>query len=92
MIPKVKIWRDERGNAVAASTVARNDMGGTALHLIGAIIASDAIKSVQKEGRDEIDPSRVAILACDIAEAFYAEMDMRGWLTEFDPKPKRIEE
>lgn len=92
MKPIVKVWRDERGNACAGSNVARNELATTAMHVVSSIIASDAIKGMIEDETRTVNATRISVVACDIAEALYAEMDMRGWLTEFDPSPKRFSE
>ena len=60
--------------------------GSLACQLIGYFITSDVLRTVLNEDqKDTYNPKKIAVLACDLAEAMYAEMDARDWILKLPP-------
>ena len=61
--------------------------GLLACQLLGYFINGEAVKCALEEGKVDFDPKKLAVIACDLAEAMYAEMDARDWILKL-PKDK----
>ena len=54
--------------------------GSLACQLLGYFINGEMVKACFDEGNVSYNAKKLAILACDLAEAMYAEMDTRDWI------------
>lgn len=62
------------------------DQGRLACQLVGYFLNTEAMKlCLSDEDTAPYSAKRVSILACDLAEALYAEMDMRDWILKLPP-------
>ena len=66
------------GTQAIAQIVHLANQGALACQLLNAIVCSDM--SALQDDHIAFSPKKVAIIACDLAEAMYAEMDDRDWL------------
>ena len=60
--------------------------GQLACQILNAIIASDMMRNAMGDEPTVFNPKRIAVIACDLAEAMYCEMDDRDWLIKL-PEP-----
>lgn len=54
--------------------------GALACQIVSSIISSDIMSNAIKDEPCSFSPKRIAIVACDLAEAMYSEMEERDWL------------
>ena len=86
-----KYWQPD-GNPGIGRRFWPEMQGELAERLLGYFISQDAIKSLAEGESIKWDPKRLAILACDLAEAMFAEMEERDWLMRLPPPPNEIKD
>lgn len=60
--------------------------GALACQLVMGIISGEIITRALQEDERAVNCKRIAVIACDLAEAMYAEMEVRDWLLQLaDP-------
>jgi hypothetical protein len=75
------------GQWVVATLTWTSCHGALACQIVGALIASETMRSAIMEDSTRVNCKRIAVIACDLAEAMYAEMEVRDWLVQL-PEPE----
>jgi hypothetical protein len=74
------------GTQVIATLTWPTNHGMLACQFVSGILGGEAIASMLRESTSALDCKRVAVIACDLAEAMYSEMEERDWIIQL-PDP-----
>ena len=84
-------WKKPNGETVIAQCTWATAHGKLAMNILGSVLAMDSLKDIMQEEPNLFNAKRTAILACDLAEAMYAELEIRDWLLHL-PDPNNAPE
>jgi hypothetical protein len=77
-------WRyNEEQRVQVYETFVHQKVAKLAEMLLPAVLTSDALKQHMSDDEIKLSPRKVAVLACDIAQAMYNEFESREWLLRF---------
>lgn len=88
----VRLLKGEDGKAAFMNTTAINARAALACNLMAATMTSDVLKQhLSDEGPERLNPRKIASIACDLANAMYAEIEQREWILDY-PVPENATE